>query len=101
MNKTNEGRSNKIRVTKTRCIITRMKRNMKANPVLVEDYLGKDMSKANRPQADKKLHELTFCFALLKHCDHLNDLEMEGKVILPKKYNPPKHTMTDHLGKIK
>ena len=45
-----KGRNNKIRVTNTSCIITRMKKHMKATQISKEVYLRMEMLKANRPQ---------------------------------------------------
>ena len=56
--------------------------------------------KANRPQIDDKLNELKDCFALLNKFEYLKDLEMQGKDIIPKTTQPPKHTITDHPGEI-
>ena len=53
-----KGRCYKVQMTRTRCIITRMKRHVRATPILVEDYMRKEMSKANRPQTDDKLNKL-------------------------------------------
>ena len=39
------GRSNKIRVTKTRCTNTRTKRYIKTTPIYKEDYFKNAMSK--------------------------------------------------------
>ena len=51
------GRSYKLRMMKTGCIITRTKRHMRSTPVSAEVYPREEMSKANRPQADNKLNE--------------------------------------------
>ena len=48
-------RSYKVQVTKNACIITRTKRQVRATPILTEDYLRKEMSKASNQQADNKL----------------------------------------------
>ena len=48
-----KGRSYNIRMTKTGCIITRMKRYIKANPISVDDYPRKKMSK-NQLTATRK-----------------------------------------------
>ena len=43
-------------------MITTMKRHVRVTPISAEDYLGKEMSKANRSQTDAKLNKLTDCF---------------------------------------
>ena len=72
-------RSYKIIMTKTRHTITRMKRHVKTTPISAEDYLRKEMSKANLPQTDDKLNELIDCFALQIQHEHFNNLQMEGR----------------------
>ena len=73
-----KSRSHKIRVLKTGYIITKTKMHVKATLISAEDYLRKEMSKDNRPQADFKLDELTDCFALLNHHKYLKNLEING-----------------------
>ena len=81
----NRGTSYKIRVTKTRCIITRVKRHVKATPISVEDYLRKDMSKANRTQTINSMNLWT-TFVQLMTCsnEHLNEMETEENDTIPR-----------------
>ena len=44
--------------------MTRMKRHVKAIPILV-DYLRKEMYKSNRPHTDDRLKEPIYHFAML------------------------------------
>ena len=74
-----KGRSYKVYVMKTGCVITRTKRQVRATPILAEDYLRKETFKANRPQADDKLNELIDHFAILNQHEHLSNIEVEGK----------------------
>ena len=59
-----KGKGYEIRLMKTRCIVTRMHRHVRATPISVEDDLRKEMSKANRPQVDTKLNQLMDHLAL-------------------------------------
>ena len=61
----------------------------------VEDYLRKEMLNANRLQAENNLNELIDHFALLSQYEHSNNLEMEGKDLILKTTQLPKHTKTD------
>ena len=45
------------------------------------------MSKSSRPQVDDKLNEPIDCFALLNQHKNLENVEMEGKYIMPKNNN--------------
>ena len=74
---------------------------MRANPILVEDYFRKEVSKINRPQEDDELSELTDHLTLLNQCEHLSDLEMKNTDIIPKTTQHPMHTKSDHLGDTK
>ena len=44
-----KGRSYKVGVMKTGCIITRMRRRVKATSLSAEDHVRRNLSKANRP----------------------------------------------------
>ena len=90
-----KGRSYKIRMMKRGFIITQMKR-CEVHPSISGGLPQERDVKPNRPQADDIGN-----FASLNLHKHLNDLEMEGKDIMPKRTQPPKHTLTDHLGEIK
>ena len=46
------------------------------------------MVRANRPQADDKLSELTDLFVLLNQHKHWNNLETEGKDMMPNTTQP-------------
>ena len=61
-----DSRSYRVQVIKTRCIMTRMKRHVRTTPISAQDYLRKEMYKANRPETYEKLNELT------NHCALLN-----------------------------
>ena len=52
------GRSYKLRVNMTRCTIIRVKKHVTATPILREDYLRNEMSKANQPQTQDKANKL-------------------------------------------
>ena len=96
-----KGKSYKIRMMKTKCIITRTRRQVKATPISVKDYLSEEMSKANRPQAYDNLSKLIDYFALPNQHDHLSNLEIEGTYVMPKSTQPSKHTRIDQQGDIK
>ena len=50
------GRNYKIRLTKTRCIINGMKRDVKASPISLEEYLRNEMLKSYRTQTIKSVN---------------------------------------------
>ena len=60
--KDHSGRCNKIRETKIRHIITRIKWYVKTTPISTEDYLRNEMVIANKHQTDDKLNENTDLF---------------------------------------
>ena len=95
-----KGRSYKIKVLKTEHLITKIKRHIKAIPVLVEDYLRLKISKANGLQADDKLNKDIDCFALLNQHEHLKNFKMTAKDIMSKTTQLQKHTRTDQPGDI-
>ena len=41
------------------------------------------------------------CFALLNQYEHLNNVEIEGKEIIPKTTQPPEQQKSDHLAEKK
>ena len=95
------GRSYKVRVMKTSHIITRMKRHVRAIPILAEDYPMKEISKSNRLHTDDRLNELTDYFAMLNQHEHLGNTEAEREDISQKTMQQPQHANTDQLGEIK
>ena len=48
-------------------------------PNILEAYLRKEMSKANRPQTDNKVNKLIDQFALLKQHEHITNMERRWK----------------------
>ena len=60
-------------------ILIRMKRNVRASPISVDDYLRNKMLQSNRSQTGKKLCEVIDHFTMLNQHGYLNNLEMEGK----------------------
>ena len=73
------GQRYKIRMTKTRCTIPRMKRLMKAIPISADDNLRNEMSKFGQPQTDDKFNKLVECFSQLHKHEHSYVMEMEMK----------------------
>ena len=65
----------------------------KGHPLSVEDYFMTEMLKANRLQTDDKLNKVINCLL-----ENLYNLEMDGKDIMPKTTQPPKHTNADYPG---
>ena len=57
-------RNCKVCMSKTGCIITRMKRHVKSTQIMSEDYLWK-MYISNRPHTDNKLNEFIDHFSML------------------------------------
>ena len=73
------GRNYRIRVTKTECAKTRMKKHIKPTNILAEDYLQKDMTKANLILAPDSLDEEIHHFMQIHKDDHFNKTEAEEK----------------------
>ena len=78
-----------------------MKRHMRGTSISAEEYLRKEMSKANRSQTEDNINKLIDCFALLNQHEHSNNLEIDGKDIIPETTQPPQHTKTYHHEEIK
>ena len=54
-----------------------MKRHIRVTSISAEEYLRKEMTKANRPQTD---NELIGHVALLNQQEHLNSMGMDEKM---------------------
>ena len=65
-----------------------MKSHVRAIPVSAEDYLRKDMSKANITQTDDKLNEFVDHFVERYKYEELHDMKMEEKDVVPKTMQP-------------
>ena len=61
--------SYKFRVMKTRCLITRPKRHVRAIPISAEEYLRKEISKAN-------INKLIDCIAQINRHEYLSNIKM-------------------------
>ena len=90
------GRSFEIRVMKTKCTITRMKRHMKA--ISAEDYLRNEMSKADQPQTYVKFKKLVDHFAKLhKHKDsNVMETHRKGMMVDTCTMQLLRHTNWEH-----
>ena len=77
-----------------------MKNHVQATPISAANHLRREMLKVNQPQADNKLYELIDCFALVNQHEHFNNLETEGKDIMPDN-TTSKNMRVEHTGEIK
>ena len=84
-----KGRSNRVWVMKV--IITRTKKDIRATLILGEDYLQKEVLKANRPKGDDKFSKLTDYFTVLNQHECLSDIGIEWADISQKTVKQPKH----------
>ena len=59
------------------------------------------MSKTNRTQTENNFNGLIDYFAQLKNNECLNEMEMEGKDIVPRTIQPQKHMNEEHTKAIR
>ena len=90
-----------MRLTKTRCTISRRKRCVKTTPISVEEYLGNEISKTNKIQTGNKLNELLDHLILLHNDEYFNEMEMAGKDTVPGTIQQPKHMNAEHTRAIR
>ena len=62
---------------------------MMSTPISTEDYLRKEISKANTPQVDAKLNKLIDYFAPIKRHQHLQNTGREVKDKVSKTLHSP------------
>ena len=74
---------------------------MGAIPILVEDYLRKEILKANRPQTDEKLNELINHFAQRNKHERFHIIQKWQRNLVPKTMQPLRHTGIEHSEEIK
>ena len=73
------GRGYRVRVTKIKHAITRMKRHIKPTDISTTDYLWIEMAKANQTLAVDRLNELADNVTQLYKSDQYNGIETEEK----------------------
>ena len=75
------GRSYRVRETKTGHTTIRMKRHIKPTKIFVEDYHWNEMTKANQTLAVDRQNELVNHFMQLDKNDHHNKTKIEDKEV--------------------